>query len=158
MKTAIKHLIFITLLITVVNGCKKGGTTPDPIIPDTTKPSVSITKPTVGQIFIPGNTINFEATFTDNDKLASYDIAITKKIAGGFILKNVPSPVPWSYTKGSVNFPTGLKLKDITYDILIPLDINAAPLSTGDYNFVVTCTDASGNITTTPSNLYIKIN
>ena len=158
MKTAIKYLIVSTLLITVVYGCKKGGTTPEPIIPDTTVPTISVTKPTAGQVFVPGNTITFQASFTDNDKLGSYDIAITKKITSAFILKNVPTPVPWSYTKGSVSFPTGPKTTDITYDIHIPLDINGSPLATGDYNFVVTCTDAAGNITITPSNLYIKIN
>jgi len=157
MKNSIICLIVMCLLTLSFSGCKKSTHTPDPIIPDTTKPTVSITKPTVGQIFIPGNTINFQASFADNDKLGSYDITITKKITGGFILKNVPTPVAWSYTKGSVSFTTGLKTKDITYDILIPLDINGSPLATGDYNFIVTITDAAGNITTT-TDLYIKIN
>lgn len=155
MKNSINCLIVMCFLTLVISGCKKSTHTPDPV-PDTIKPAISVSKPTVGQIFIPGNTINFQASFTDNDKLGSYDIAITKKITGGFILKNVPTPVPWSYTKGSVSFPTGLKIKDITYDILIPLDINGSPLAIGDYNFLVTCIDASGNTTTTPD-LYITI-
>lgn len=157
MKKSIQYFVVICLLVSVFSACKKSST-PAPLpIPDTTKPTISVTKPTVGQVFIPGSTINFQATFTDNDKLGNYDIAITKKIPVGFILKNVPVPVKWSYTKGSVSFPTGSKTKDILYDILIPLDINGSPLEKGDYNFVVTCTDASGNVTTT-NDLYIKIN
>ncbi|NEW81716.1 MAG: DUF4625 domain-containing protein [Mariniphaga sp.] len=146
MKTAIKHLIVIILLITVVDGCKKGGTTPDPIIPDTTLPSITITKPTAGQAFVPGNTITFQANFSDNEKLASYEIAIVKVIATGLILKNVVAPVDWSYTKSSTSFTSGVKLQEVNLtDIIIPMDIGGKPVSPGKYNFKVTCLDGSGN-------------
>lgn len=146
MKTAINHLIVITLLISMVYGCKKGGTTPDPVIPDTTVPAISITKPTAGQAFVPGNTITFQATFSDNEKIASYEIAITKVIATGLILKNVVTPVNWSYTKSSTSFTPGAKLQEINLtDIIIPMDIGGKPVATGKYNFKVTCIDGSGN-------------
>jgi len=146
MKTAAKYLMVITLLITVVYGCKKGGTTPEPIIPDTTLPAISIAKPTAGQVFVPGNTITFQATFSDNEKIASYEIAITKVIATGLILKNVITPVDWSYTKSSTSFTPGAKLQEINLtDIIIPMDIGGKPVATGKYNFKVTCIDGSGN-------------
>lgn len=145
MKNTLKYLIVISLLITMVYGCKKSST-PEPIIPDTTLPTISITKPTAGQVFVPGNTITFQATFADNEKLASYEIAINKVIAGGFILKNVVIPVDWSYTKSSTNFTSGVKQQEINLtDIIIPMDISGKPVATGKYNFKVTCVDGSGN-------------
>lgn len=157
MKISIKHLIIISLMITVFWGCKKGGGTPEPVVSDTTKPTISITNPIAGQVFAPGNTIAFHASFTDNVKLKSYNIAIIKVVTGGFILKNVPSPVAWSYTKPATNFNSGVKQQDITLnDIVIPTDINGSPVATGNYNFQVSCIDDSGNATTT--NLVIKLN
>ena len=146
MRNAFKFFIVISLLFTTLYGCKKGGTTPEPIIPDTTLPSISITKPTAGQAFVAGNAITFQATFSDNDKIASYEIAINKVIATGLILKNVVTPVNWSYTKSSTSFTAGAKLQEINLtDIIIPMDIGGKPVATGKYNFKVTCIDGSGN-------------
>ena len=156
MRTATKSLIVISLLITMVYGCKKGGT-PDPVIPDTTKPTISITKPTAGQVFVPGNTITFQATFTDNEKLGSYEIAITKVVASGFILKIVPIYEAWVYTKSFTSFSSGVKQADINFDISIPLlNANNTSIAPGDYNFKVTCVDAAGNIASLTN--VIKIN
>jgi hypothetical protein len=155
MKTAIKYLIVISLLIITVYGCKKNKT-PEPI-PDTTKPSLSIAQPTAGQEFVPGNTIPFHATFTDNDMLKSYDISISKVLATGFLLKNVPTPVPWTYTKSSTNFTTGVKQQEVTLsDIVIPMDISGSPVATGNYNFTVNCIDGSNNSTSTTIIFKIK--
>ena len=146
MRNAFKFFIVISLLFTTLYGCKKGGTTPEPIIPDTTLPSISITKPTAGQAFVAGNAITFQATFSDNDKIASYEIAINKVIATGLILKNVVTPVNWSFTKSSTSFTSGVKLQEINLtDIIIPMDIGGKPVATGKYNFKVTCIDGSGN-------------
>jgi len=146
MRNAFKFFIVISLLFTTLYGCKKGGTTPEPIIPDTTLPSISITKPTAGQAFVAGNAITFQATFSDNDKIASYEIAINKVIATGLILKNVVTPVNWSFTKSSTSFTSGVKLQEINLtDIIIPMDIGGKPVATGKYNFKVTCLDGSGN-------------
>jgi len=146
MRNAFKFFIVISLLFTTLYGCKKGGTTPEPIIPDTTLPSISITKPTAGQAFVAGNAITFQATFSDNDKIASYEIAINKVIATGLILKNVVTPVNWSFTKSSTSFTSGVKLQEINLtDIIIPMDIGGKPVATGKYNFKVSCIDGSGN-------------
>ena len=157
MKNPIKYIVLIYLFATILSGCKKSST-PEPIIPDTTKPTITIVKPTAGQIFILGTPITFQATFADNVKLGSYDITITKVITSGFILKNVPTPIAWSYTKGSTNFTSIDKQQEINLnDITIPLLIGTSPVTTGDYNFKVTCADAAGNISI-PTTLVIKIN
>ena len=157
MKILIKHLIVFCLLIATYSSCKKGGSTSETPVSDTTNPTISIIKPTAGQVFVVGNNIAFQAGFADNAKLKSYSIAVTKVVTGGFILKNVPVPVAWSYTKAATSFTSGVKQQDITLnDIVVPLDINGSPVATGDYNFKVSCVDDAGNTTTTT--LVIKIN
>ncbi|HEY3389267.1 MAG TPA: DUF4625 domain-containing protein [Prolixibacteraceae bacterium] len=146
MKTAVIFLIVTSLLIILASSCKKGGSTPDPIIPDTTKPTISITNPTPGQIFIPGNTITFQAIFADEVKISSYKIEISNLPPVGFVLKNVLLPVPWSYTKGPISFDSGIQQKEISLsDITIPLLIGTNPVTTGKYYFKVTCVDGSNN-------------
>ena len=145
MKNAAKYLFILSLLTTIVYGCKKGGNTPASI-PDTTLPTISITKPTAGQAFVPGNTITFQAAFADNEKLASYELAITKVIASGIIPKNVQVYEPWAFTKASTSFSSGIKQADVNLDIPIPLlNDNSTSITTGKYNFKVTCLDGAGN-------------
>ena len=149
-------LILTSLTLFLCFGCKKKDTTPV-VIPDTTKPSITITSPTAGQSFIVGNTIAFQASFSDNELLKTYDITINKVITGGFLLKNVPTPVAWSYSKTATNFNTGVKQQSITLnDITIPTLINSSPVATGKYNFKVTCIDGSNN--TTETTIEININ
>ena len=157
MKIFVKSLFLACLLISMLYGCKKGGTTPDPIIPDTTKPTISITKPTAGQAFIPGNTIDFQATFADNVKINSYDIAVTHLPPVAFMLKNVPVPVAWSYTKGSTSFGSNVKQQEINLsDIAIPLLIGSSPVATGKYYFKVICVDGSNNSVSTTIEININ--
>ncbi len=146
MRNALKFFIVISLLITTFVGCDKGGSTPDPVIPDTTRPTISIAKPTAGQAFLPGNTITFQATFADNVKISSYEIGITNLPPVGFILKNVPTPEAWSYTKSSTSFGSNVKQQEINLsEIAIPLLIGTHPVATGKYYFKVTCVDGSNN-------------
>ena len=156
MKISNNMLILTSLTFLLCFGCKKKDTTPV-VIPDTTKPGITITAPTAGQSFIVGNTIAFQATFSDNELLKTYDITISKVITGGFILKSVPTPIAWSYTKTATNFNTGVKQQSITLsDITIPTLINSSPVATGKYNFKVSCTDGSNN--TSETTLEININ
>jgi hypothetical protein len=144
MKNSINYMVIIYFLATIFSGCKKSST-PEPIIPDTTKPTITFVKPTAGQIFIVGTPITFQATFADNVKLGSYNIAITKVITGGFILKNVPTPEAWSYTKSATNFTSDKQQEIILNDINIPLLIGTSPVLTGKYNFTVNYVDAANN-------------
>ena len=146
------------LTASVITGCKKKDTTVTPVVvPDTTKPTITITQPTAGQVFTIGNTISFQASFSDNELLKTYDITISKVVTSGMILKVVPTPVAWSYSKIATSFNTGVKTQAITLsDIVIPTIINSSPVATGKYNFKVTCTDGSNN--TAETILEITIN
>ena len=147
MKIPVKYLIFISLFISLLSSCKKGGTTgPNPAIKDTTKPTITIVKPTAGQVFVAGNTISFQATFADNEKLKSYDIVISQKLVSGLILKIVPTSVPYSYTKSSTSLSSVSKSQEITLnDITIPSNTATNIVTPGKYNCKVTCLDASNN-------------
>lgn len=158
MKNTCKYLIITGLLIIAILGCKKkSGVEPDPIVTDTTKPTISIIKPTAGQVFVAGNTINFQATFNDNKELKSYEITISKVVLGGLNFKNVPTSVPFSYTKSSTSFSYGVKQQEINLtDIVIPINTATTIVTPGKYNFKVTCTDGSSNSADTT--LEININ
>ena len=157
MEISFKYLIITGLFISAFSGCKNGGGTELAPIPDATKPTISIVKPTAGQSFITGNTITFQATFSDNEKLKNYEIAINKLVLGSLTLKNVPNPIDWSYVKLLANFSSGVKQQEINLnDIAIPLTINTNPFATGKYNFKVTCVDASNNISVTTIEININ--
>ena len=153
MKISINLLILISLLISTYSCSKKSSIA----TPDTTTPHISISKPTVGQVFVAGNTIPFQATFSDNISLKNYDVAISKVSTGGMILKNVPTSVPFSYVKSSTSFNTGVKQQEITInDITIPTNTATTIVTAGKYNLKVTCVDGSGNPASTT--LEISIN
>ena len=153
MKTLIYYLFGFVMILT---GCSKGGSNPPVAIPDTAKPSVTITKPTAGQSFTAGNTILFQATFTDNEKLKSYEVAVTKKIAGGMVLKVVPTSTPFTYTKSAISLVGG-KSQDVSLsDITIPANTVSTITTPGIYNLKVTCFDNSDNSASTT--LEISIN
>lgn len=134
MKNTIKNLIVICLVISSFYGCKK-----DKATPDATIPTISITKPVASQAYLPGDTVTFMATFSDNEVLKNYEIAITTAVVDG-----------WNYTKASTSFDAGVKQQVITLsDIIIPLSINGKPVAAGKYNMKVTCKDASNNMSET---------
>ena len=101
------------------------------------------------QIFTAGNTILFQATFSDNEKLKSYDINVSKKVLGGLNLKVVPTSTPFSYTKSSTSLNGG-KSQDVSLsDITIPANTATNITTPGTYNFKVNCVDGSDNSTST---------
>lgn len=154
MKILSKYFILVGLLISILSCSKKGNVAP---VPDTTNPTITITQPTAGQVFAVGNTIAFQASFADNDKLGSYSITVTKVISSGMVLKNVLTPVAWSYTKSATNFTTGVKQQNINLtDITIPLLIGTSPVLTGKYNFNVSCVDRSNNSASTTIEININ--
>lgn len=146
MKTSTKYLMVISLLTISLSGCKKVGTTPDPVVHDTTKPTISIAKPSAVQVFVAGNTFPFQTTFNDNKELKSYEIAINKVVVGGLTLKIVPTSVPFSYLKSSTSFTSGVKQQEINLsNIIIPSNTATTFVTPGKYNFKVTCVDGSNN-------------
>jgi hypothetical protein len=153
MKTSIQYL---AVLILILFGCKKGSSPVPVVIPDTTKPTISVLKPTAGQSFTNGTAILFQATFSDNEKLKSYDIAVSQKVTGGMILKVVPISTPFSYTKSSTILSGG-KTQDVSVsDITIPANTATNIVTPGTYNFKVTCVDGSDNSTSTTIEITIN--
>jgi len=151
-----KYLILVGLLVSILACSKKGSVAPVPV-PDTTNPTITITQPAAGQVFAVGNTITFQASFADNDKLGSYSITVTKVLTSGMVLKNVPTPVAWSYSKTATSFTSGVKQQNITLnDITIPLLIGTSPVLTGKYNFNVSCVDGSNNSASTTIEININ--
>jgi len=150
----IKFLFFISLLLATLWDCKKGEPAP---VPDTTKPTITIAQPTAGQIFVAGNTIPFKATFSDNDLLKSYEIAVSKVSTSALILKNVPTSVPFSYVKSSTSFTAGVRQQEIDLsDIVIPANTATTITTPGKYNFKVNCVDGSNNSTETTVEININ--
>jgi hypothetical protein len=114
--------------------------------PDTTKPTITIVQPAAGQAFVTGNTTAFQATFSDNKELKSYEVTVSKVVTSGMILKIVPLVKPFSYTKSTTSFGTGVKQQEVTLsDIVIPLHTATELVATGKYNVKVSCTDAANN-------------
>ena len=141
MKYKSKLLIVTSLIFVSFIGCKKSNP-PEPA--DTQAPTISITTPTAGQSFAPGSTILFQATFSDNKLLKSYGIEVSKVVTGGLTLKVVPTSVPFSYTKSSTNFSSGVSPQSISLsDIVIPANTATTITTPGNYNFKVTCVDGS---------------
>jgi hypothetical protein len=140
-----KLLIIICLLISVFVGCKKKSSViAEP--PDTTKPIITVVQPTAGQAFVTGNTIAFQASFSDNKELKSYEVTVSKVVTSGMILKIVPLVKPFSYTKPTTTFGTGVKQQEVTLsDIVIPLHTATELVATGKYNVKVTCSDTANN-------------
>jgi len=155
MRAAIKYLIVFSLLLSTLWGCSKKGTV---VVPDKEPPRISVTLPTPSQTFLPGGTITFQATFSDNVKLKSYGITVSKRVTSGLILKIVPISEDFSFSRLSINFPSGVKQQDINLnDIVIPLNTATKITTPGDYNFTVTCVDDAGN-NAIPETRVIKIN
>ncbi len=153
MKILLKQSIVFSLLIITLFGCSKDSGTTPVVIPDTTKPTISISKPSAGQVFTSGIAvvnIPFEATFADNVNLKSYSVAISKKIVGGMILKIVPTSVPFAYTKSTTSLNSGVKSQVVTLsDINLPANTANQIVTTGVYNLTVTCNDGSDNLAST---------
>ena len=156
MKHFINSSIAISLFLVIVTSCSKGGgSAPPVVIPDTTKPAITITNPAPGQVFVAGASVPFQATFTDNEALKNYDVAISKKVVGGFVLKVVPTSVPFTYTKSSAGLSG--KSQNVTLtDILIPANTATTIVTTGVYSVKVNCTDSSNNTNSTTVEININ--
>ena len=145
MRISNKYLTFIVIIILIAGCKKKSNIIAEP--PDTTKPTIIITQPTAGQAFVTGNTIAFQATFSDNKELKNYVVTVTKVTTSGMILKIVPTVKLFSYTSPPPGtFGTGVKQQVITLsDIVIPQHTATELVATGKYNVKATCSDTAGN-------------
>src|SRR5688572_21717634 len=49
---------------------------------DTTKPLIGVTLPTSGQFYLTGDSIHFQATFSDNEGLSQYRVEVKNNFGG----------------------------------------------------------------------------
>lgn len=105
---------------------------------DTTPPSIDIHEPTAGESVAAGSMMHFEATFTDNEALATYNVDLHNNFDGH------------SHGKVSVepfDFEESFTLSGKTAEPHEDIDI-AANATAGPYHLTVVAIDASGNSTT----------
>lgn len=67
-------------------------------VQDTQLPVISITSPTNNQVFSAGQTVNINATITDNEKLEEVHLEITNTTTGTFLTHEHYAPDAASYT------------------------------------------------------------
>ena len=115
---------------------------------DTSAPIIELEDPANGDFFAAGNSVHFEASFTDDIELGSYNINIHNNFDGhahGRIAKvnDDPGLLKWSFSQ-SFDFAPGLKNSDIHLhdELQIPQNTMAGP-----YHFIVSAVDKSGNST-----------
>ena len=128
-----------------VFACKKVETT----LPDNTKPVISLIDPANNEVILLGTSLALEMELSDNKELKSYKVDIHKS------LKNVDTSDwtylnTWTITAGKTIF----KVKHS--EILVPNTFTGKSVTTGNYEMVITCTDASGNEATTMITINIK--
>jgi hypothetical protein len=122
-----KFNLFFLLILIVLASCGK-----DPV--DTQATEINVIKPASNNIFFSGDTITFEARFTDNQALSQFKIEIHENFDNHGHKKRT---FAWFYL-----YIGNLAGKDqvVTLDIPIPVDIEA-----GNYDFLVKATDIEGN-------------
>jgi hypothetical protein len=115
---------------------------------DVTAPTIELGDPAYGESFEAGNSVHFEASFTDDIELGAYKIDIHNNFDGhshGRIAKTSEDPdlLKWSFEE-SFDFDPGLKNSDIHLhdELEIPESTMAGP-----YHFIVSALDKSGNST-----------
>ncbi len=125
---------------------------------DTTAPVIMVEDPVNGEFFAAGTAVHFEAAFTDDIELGSYNIDIHDSFDGhghGRIAasNDDPSLIKWSFNE-SFPFADGLKNSDVHLhdEIAIPENTMAGP-----YHFIVTAVDRSGNATSFQDDSTVEI-
>lgn len=140
MKTNLKFTIIALFTISsfIFVSCDKT----DDMVPDTVKPTISLTEPEEGQNLKIGSTtgVHFEVDLADDVMLKSYKIEIHNNFDHhSHGTRAASSTIPFTFNKAYD--VTGKRTAHIHHhEIIIPA--NAAP---GDYHFMLYCTDAAGN-------------
>lgn len=134
-KTIISATVILALAI-FMSACEKG---------DTEKPVITINAPETEEVLYIGQDVHFEVEFSDNVELNSYKVDIHSNFDGHSHKNLSEDGVAWSFQQ-SWEFDEGQKNAHVHHhEIVIPDDIDGEEIATGDYHFMVYCTDAEGN-------------
>ncbi|MCK9413637.1 MAG: DUF4625 domain-containing protein [Prolixibacteraceae bacterium] len=145
MKNLLKWIMPVLLVLFVVS-CKKGGTTdvPPVVVPDTTKPTISIVDPTANKIITLGTAMHLQMDLSDNVELKSYKVTIAKSLKG-------VTTSDWAYSN-TWAIPAGKKALAVNHnEILVPLTFTGNQVTLGNYDVLITCEDLAGNSATATS-------
>ncbi len=149
MKTYLKWLCFL-ILIASVSSCSKGGSSSEPIpAADTTKPVINIANPTSNKNFTLGLPLHLQMDLSDNVELKSYKVIITKSLKG-VVTSDWAFSQTWPIAAGKKTFTVNQS------EITVPLTVTGNQTTTGNYDLTVTCTDMSGNESTTTITIIIN--
>lgn len=145
--------VMMFLALWGMSGCNDDGETID-----TSAPVIELENPAYGEFFAAGNSVHFEASFTDDIELGSYNIVIHDNFDGhahGRVAKANEDPglLKWSFNQ-SYDFAPGLKNSDVNLhdELEIPQNTMAGP-----YHFIVSALDKSGNSTSYQDGSTIEI-
>jgi hypothetical protein len=120
--------IFLITLPVLIFSCKKEKA-------DTEKPKITVNAPVEDAAYKVGETIPFDATFSDNIELSEYAIDIHS--AAGHGHGRLMNTNEWDEEiNGNL---TGI-LQVVKRNIVVPTGAD-----TGSYHFIVTCLDKAGN-------------
>jgi hypothetical protein len=120
-------ILFLLLAIILAPGCKKK---------DITKPTQKLHSPLNNSEHAVGGTLNFSATFEDNEELSQYKLEIHENF-DDHDHRSITNTIDWEI---DVVGDLSGKLQEVNRDFIIPA--NATP---GWYHFEVKCIDAAGN-------------
>jgi len=143
MKIVLKWIMPVLLVLFIIS-CKKGGTTdvPPVVVPDTTKPTISLVDPTASKIITLGTAMHLQMDLNDNVELKSYKVAITKSLKG-------VTTSDWAYSN-IWTIPAGKKTLAVNHnEILVPSTYTGNQVTLGNYDVLITCEDLAGNSATT---------
>lgn len=123
------HLCASVLALSAVSGC-------GPEVRDFIAPEIAVAKPGDQQQFLSGDTLAFDARFSDNTGLLSYSLVIRNNFEDHY--QKVAHPIgPFSYSE---NPPISGQEQDVYRKI--PIDTHVAA---GEYLVQARATDAVGN-------------
>ncbi len=135
-KFKIFALVFLT--IALFASCEKEEA-------DTTKPTITVNAPGDEEVLYTGVDVHFDVDFADDVELKSYKVDIHSNFDGHEHKNPTADSIAWTFQK-SWSFDAGLKNSHVHHhEIVIPTEVDGVKLATGDYHFMIYCTDAAGN-------------
>ncbi len=131
-------IVFMLAVAGIFSSCEKDEA-------DTVQPVIEVSGPEANEVLYVGSKIHFEVDFSDDVELKSYKVDIHDNFDGHTHKSTKHEGTPWHFQQ-SWDFEAGKKSAHVHHhEIVIPTEIAGEEVATGDYHFMVYCTDAAGN-------------